>query len=97
MPATVIGGGSTTKPIGGEGPLPRMFSIVDPDGNHISVVRAAASRDGFAGRSQAFSVGAEHRCGVSWDLGRPSAIATVDVNDPVTPWSLRQQVVQLPP
>jgi len=28
--------------MGGEGPVPRMFSIVDPDGNHIWVVQAAA-------------------------------------------------------
>lgn len=26
----------------GEGPVPRMFSIVDPDGNHIWVTQAAA-------------------------------------------------------
>jgi catechol 2,3-dioxygenase-like lactoylglutathione lyase family enzyme len=25
--------------IGGEGPIPRMFSITDPDGNHIWVVQ----------------------------------------------------------
>ena len=27
--------------IGGEGPVPRMFSIEDPDGNHIWVVQSA--------------------------------------------------------
>jgi len=26
--------------IGGEGPVPRMFSIEDPDGNHIWVVQS---------------------------------------------------------
>ena len=33
-------GVETTEPMGGEGsPVPRMFSIVDPDGNHIWVVQ----------------------------------------------------------
>ena len=27
--------------MGGEGPVPRMFSIADPDGNHIWVVQSA--------------------------------------------------------
>jgi catechol 2,3-dioxygenase-like lactoylglutathione lyase family enzyme len=27
--------------MGGEGPVPRMFSLQDPDGNHIWVVQAA--------------------------------------------------------
>ncbi len=39
-----IDGVSTTEPIGGEGPVPRMFSIADPDGNHIWVVQAASER-----------------------------------------------------
>ena len=34
-------GVETTEPMGGEGPVPRMFSIVDPDGNHIWVVQAS--------------------------------------------------------
>jgi predicted enzyme related to lactoylglutathione lyase len=29
------------EPMGGEGPVPRMFSIEDPDGNHIWVVQSA--------------------------------------------------------
>jgi lactoylglutathione lyase len=29
--------------MGGEGPVPRMFSIEDPDGNHIWVVQSGAS------------------------------------------------------
>jgi len=33
-----IEGVSTGEPMGGEGPVPRMFSIEDPDGNHIWVV-----------------------------------------------------------
>ena len=37
---TAIDGVSTTEPIGGEGPVPRMFSIVDPDGNHSWVRQA---------------------------------------------------------
>jgi lactoylglutathione lyase len=36
-----IDGVITTEPMGGQGPVPRMFSIVDPDGNHIWVVQAA--------------------------------------------------------
>ena len=36
-----IGGVTTGEMMGGEGPVPRMFSIVDPDGNHIWVVQAA--------------------------------------------------------
>ncbi len=36
-----IDGVTTTEPMGGEGPVPRMFSIVDPDGNHIWVTQAA--------------------------------------------------------
>jgi len=34
-----IGGVTTGEPMGGEGPVPRMFSIEDPDGNHIWVVQ----------------------------------------------------------
>jgi lactoylglutathione lyase len=41
---TAIDGVTTTEPMGGEGPVPRMFSIVDPDGNHIWVVQAAAEQ-----------------------------------------------------
>ena len=37
---TAIDGVTTTEPMGGEGPVPRMFSIVDPDGNHIWVVQS---------------------------------------------------------
>ena len=29
------------EPIGGEGPVPRMFSVTDPDGNWIWVVQSA--------------------------------------------------------
>ena len=36
-----IDGVETNEPMGGEGPVPRMFSIVDPDGNHIWVVQAS--------------------------------------------------------
>ncbi len=36
-----IDGVTTTEPMGGEGPVPRMFSIVDPDGNPIWVTQAA--------------------------------------------------------
>ncbi len=32
---------NTGEMMGGEGPVPRMFSIEDPDGNHIWVVQAA--------------------------------------------------------
>jgi predicted enzyme related to lactoylglutathione lyase len=39
---TAIAGVTTTEPMGGQGPVPRMFSIVDPDGNHIWVVQATA-------------------------------------------------------
>lgn len=35
-----IGGVTTGDVIGGEGPVPRMFSIEDPDGNHIWVVQS---------------------------------------------------------
>jgi len=31
----------TGEMMGGDGPVPRMFSIEDPDGNHIWVVQAA--------------------------------------------------------
>jgi predicted enzyme related to lactoylglutathione lyase len=41
---TALGGVTVTEPMGGEGPVPRMFSIVDPDGNHIWVVQAADGR-----------------------------------------------------
>ena len=36
-----IEGVRTGDMMGGEGPVPRMFSIEDPDGNHIWVVQAA--------------------------------------------------------
>jgi catechol 2,3-dioxygenase-like lactoylglutathione lyase family enzyme len=36
-----IDGVRTGEIIGGEGPVPRMFSIEDPDGNHIWVVQSA--------------------------------------------------------
>lgn len=36
-----LGGVKTGELMGGEGPVPRMFSIEDPDGNHIWVVQAA--------------------------------------------------------
>jgi lactoylglutathione lyase len=39
---TALDGVTTTEPIGGVGPVPRMFSIVDPDGNHIWVVQETA-------------------------------------------------------
>ena len=32
---------NTGEMMGGEGPVPRMFSIEDPDGNHIWVVQSA--------------------------------------------------------
>jgi lactoylglutathione lyase len=38
---TAIEGVKTGEPMGGEGPVPRMFSIEDPDGNHIWVVQSA--------------------------------------------------------
>ena len=38
---TAIDGVTTGEIIGGEGPVPRMFSIEDPDGNHIWVVQPA--------------------------------------------------------
>ena len=41
---TAIDGVTTTEPMGGEGPVPRMFSIVDSDGSHTWVVQAAAER-----------------------------------------------------
>ena len=48
---TAIDGVTTAEPIGGEGPVPRMFSIADPDGNHIWGLQAATSDDGStAGR-----------------------------------------------
>ena len=34
-------GVETGEMMGGEGPVPRMFSIEDPDGNHIWVVQSA--------------------------------------------------------
>jgi len=37
-----IEGVKTTEPMGGQGPVPRMFSVEDPDGNHIWVVQSAA-------------------------------------------------------
>ncbi|MCA1698789.1 MAG: VOC family protein [Actinobacteria bacterium] len=36
-----IEGVKTGEMMGGDGPVPRMFSIEDPDGNHIWVVRSA--------------------------------------------------------
>ena len=39
--ARAIDGVTTGELIGGEGPVPRMFSIEDPDGNHIWVVQSA--------------------------------------------------------
>lgn len=36
-----IEGVRTGDVMGGEGPVPRMFSIEDPDGNHIWVVQSA--------------------------------------------------------
>lgn len=39
--AKAIDGVKTGELMGGEGPMPRMFSIEDPDGNHIWVVQAA--------------------------------------------------------
>ena len=37
---TEIEGVTAGEIIGGQGPVPRMFSIEDPDGNHIWVVQA---------------------------------------------------------
>ena len=37
---SAIDGVTTSEPMGGEGPVPKMFSIADPDGNHIWVVQA---------------------------------------------------------
>lgn len=34
-----VGGVEVGEPIGGEGPVPRMFSVTDPDGNWIWVVQ----------------------------------------------------------
>jgi len=34
-----LDGVTTGEMMGGEGPVPRMFSIADPDGNHIWVVQ----------------------------------------------------------
>jgi len=36
-----IDGVKTGEMMGGDGPVPRMFSIEDPDGNHIWVVQSA--------------------------------------------------------
>lgn len=36
-----IDGVTTGEMMGGQGPVPRMFSIADPDGNHIWVVQSA--------------------------------------------------------
>ena len=38
---TAIGGVATGEMMGGEGPVPRMFSIEDPDGNYIWVVQSS--------------------------------------------------------
>jgi lactoylglutathione lyase len=35
------GGVQVGEPMGGQGPVPRMFSVTDPDGNWIWVVQAA--------------------------------------------------------
>ena len=37
-----IDGVKTGEPMGGEGPVPRMFSVEDPDGNHIWVVQSSS-------------------------------------------------------
>jgi lactoylglutathione lyase len=36
-----IGGIKVGEMMGGEGPVPRMFSIEDPDGNHVWIVQRA--------------------------------------------------------
>lgn len=36
-----IAGLQVGEPIGGVGPVPRMFSVTDPDGNWIWVVQAS--------------------------------------------------------
>jgi lactoylglutathione lyase len=36
-----IEGVTTGEMMGGEGPVPRMFSVQDPDGNHIWVVQSS--------------------------------------------------------
>jgi predicted enzyme related to lactoylglutathione lyase len=38
---SAIDGVRTSEPMGGQGPVPRMFSIEDPDGNHIWVVQSS--------------------------------------------------------
>jgi len=38
--ARALDGVTTGELMGGEGPVPRMFSIEDPDGNHIWVVQS---------------------------------------------------------
>jgi catechol 2,3-dioxygenase-like lactoylglutathione lyase family enzyme len=38
-----IDGVQVGEPMGGEGPVPRMFSVSDPDGNWIWVVQAPTS------------------------------------------------------
>ena len=35
-------GVKTGEPMGGEGTVPRMFSVEDPDGNHIWVVQSSS-------------------------------------------------------
>ena len=37
-----IEGVKTGEPMGGVGPVPRMFSVEDPDGNHIWVVQSSS-------------------------------------------------------
>ena len=37
---TAIDGVKAGEPMGGQGPVPRMFSIEDPDGNNVWVVQA---------------------------------------------------------
>jgi catechol 2,3-dioxygenase-like lactoylglutathione lyase family enzyme len=41
--AQATDGVTTGELMGGQGPVPRMFSIADPDGNHIWVVQSAPS------------------------------------------------------
>jgi catechol 2,3-dioxygenase-like lactoylglutathione lyase family enzyme len=37
---SAVAGVTTSEPMGGQGPVPRMFSVTDPDGNNIWVVQA---------------------------------------------------------
>ena len=38
---SAVEGVQVAEPIGGEGPVPRMFSVGDPDGNWIWIVQAS--------------------------------------------------------